>query len=231
MSARSSRGLFITFEGVEGCGKSTQARALEERLADMGVSVVRTREPGGTPLGERLRDILLDRAEAGMSAETELFLYLASRAEHVRNVIVPAIARGAVVIADRFGDASVAYQGGGRELGAGLVRDLNQVATLGVKPDVTFLLDLDPAAGLERLTSAGDERPADPDRIESEEIEFHRRVREAYLAAAELEPERFLVLDAGGDRSAIADAIWERVARLLGNASGSRPSGRHDQEG
>lgn len=216
MSDIGRRGLFITFEGVEGCGKSTQARTLEDRVVGLGIPVVRTREPGGTPLGERLRDILLDRGEAGMTAEAELFLYLASRSEHVARTIVPAIERGDVVIADRFGDASVAYQGGGRRLGVDLVRSLNQVATRGVKPDVTFLLDLDPAAGLVRLKEAGDERPATPDRIESESIDFHRRVREAYLAAAEGEPERYVVIDARADRRAIAAAIWDRVAALLG---------------
>lgn len=212
MSGSSRKGLFITLEGVEGCGKSTQADRLVAWLTERGYDVVLTREPGGTPLGERLRDALLD-VGGGMLAETELFLYLASRAEHTAEVIVPAIERGSVVISDRYADASVAYQGGGRQLGADLVRDLNQVATRGVKPDVTFLLDLSPEEGLTRL----DGRTVDGarDRIERETIEFHQRVREAYLAEAEREPERFVVIDAGGDVDTIASqmtaALEERM--------------------
>ena len=171
-----------------------------------------TREPGGTALGERLRGILLDVGERGMLAETELFLYLASRAEHVARVIVPALERGDVVISDRFGDASVAYQGGGRELGASLVESLNETATRCVKPDVTFLLDLDPEEGLERLSKRG---RGTRDRIETEALAFHRRVRDAYLAAAEREPSRFVVLDAGLDEVETAGAVIRAVDGLL----------------
>ena len=206
------RGLFITFEGVEGSGKSTQANALAERLRESGATVLLTREPGGTALGERLRGILLDVGERGMLAETELFLYLASRAEHVARVIVPALERGDVVISDRFGDASVAYQGGGRELGASLVESLNETATRCVKPDVTFLLDLDPEEGLERLSKRG---RGTRDRIETEALAFHRRVRDAYLGAAEREPLRFVVLDASLDEVEIAGAVVRAVDERL----------------
>lgn len=211
MATGARRGFFVTFEGVEGSGKSTQANALAERLRADGARVVVTREPGGTPLGERIRDILLDLGERGMLAETELLLYLASRAEHVARVVAPALDRGDVVISDRFGDASVAYQGGGRGLGSTLVESLNQVATRGVKPDVTFLLDLDPEEGLGRLCGRdGGSR----DRIEAEELAFHRKVREAYLEAARREPSRFVVLDATREQAEIADSVARTVEEI-----------------
>ncbi|MEA3409115.1 MAG: dTMP kinase, partial [Candidatus Eisenbacteria bacterium] len=183
-------GLFITFEGVEGCGKSTQATALLERLRADGVPATLSREPGGTPVGERCREILLDIGHTGMAAATELFLYLASRAEHVSQVIIPKLEAGEVVISDRFSDASVAYQGGGRGLGPETVEALNQVATKGVKPDVTFLMDLDPEEGLDRLIRGRGEHARD--RIESEVLDFHRRVREVYLESSRREPARFV---------------------------------------
>ena len=207
-----TKGFFITLEGVEGCGKSTQADRLVSWLGGHGHDVVLTREPGGTPLGERLRDALLD-VGGSMLPETELFLYLASRAEHVARIILPAIESGSVVISDRYADASVAYQGGGRELGADLVRSLNEIATRGVKPSVTFLLDLNPKEGLSRLDgrTVGGTR----DRIERETIEFHQRVREAYLAEAAREPERFVVVDAQGDVDSIAGEIASVLLRRL----------------
>lgn len=214
MCSAPRRGVFVTFEGVEGSGKSTQARKLAETLRERGHGVTLTREPGGTALGERLRDILLDLGERGMLPEAELFLYMASRAEHVAGVIVPALARGEIVIADRFGDASVAYQGGGRELGASLVESLNQVATRGVKPDVTFLLDLEPQEGLRRLSQRGG---GDRDRIESEELAFHERVRDAYLRTAEREPSRFVVLDGSKGPDDVAASVVARIETLLEN--------------
>jgi dTMP kinase len=216
MSEDDRGGLFVTFEGVEGSGKSTQVRALAAHLERRGVPVVLSREPGGTLLGEKLRDILLDHGQSGMLPLTELLLYLASRAEHVAQVVAPHLRDGAVVISDRYADASVAYQGGGRELGAGFVESLNDVATAGVKPDVTFLLDLDPGEGLERLGRDSDGlRPDTPDRIESETIEFHRRVRAAYLGAAERDPSRFVVIDAGLDPDRITERVASRVDELL----------------
>ena len=205
------RGLFVTFEGVEGSGKSTQARLLAEALAASGCSaVVVTREPGGTPLGDRIRDVLLDPGENGMEPETEVFLYLASRREHVAKVIVPRLGRGDVVISDRYADASVAYQGAGRGLGTDVVGSLNEIATGGVQPDVTFLLDLDPREGLDRLASRGGR-----DRIEGEGLEFHQRVRRAYLELAREEPARVVIIDAGADRAQIAAAVLGRVRELL----------------
>ncbi len=211
MDSTERRGIFITFEGVEGSGKSTQARALAESLRARGLEVTLTREPGGTALGERLREILLDLGERGMLPEAELFLYMASRAEHVAGVIEPALERGEIVIADRFGDASVAYQGGGRELGTDLVESLNQVATRGVKPDVTFLLDLEPGAGLARLSHRGGGR----DRIESEELAFHERVRDAYCRAAERDQSRFTVIDGSAPPERVAASVLARIERLL----------------
>ncbi len=225
MSERARTGLFITFEGVEGCGKSTQTRLLVEHLEVRGMEVVLTREPGGTALGERLREILLDVGQTGMRAETELFLYLASRAEHVARVIVPALARGAVVISDRFGDASVAYQGGGRGLGADLVRSLNETATGGVKPDMSFLLDLDAGEGLGRLDGRIQDggEIASRDRIESEAIEFHGAVRQAYLDEAARNPERFAVLDARDHIEDLAREIASRVDDRLTEWDGVHP--------
>lgn len=213
VSGRDSKGLFITFEGVEGCGKSTQTRALLCRLETRGVPVVLSREPGGTRLGERFRQILLDTAQSDMEPLTELFLYLASRAEHVAKVIVPSLLRGDVVISDRFGDASVAYQGGGRELGLETVERLNQVATGGVKPDTTFLMDLDPEEGMARLLKGRGERARD--RIESEVLAFHRKVRLAYLDIARREPDRFVVIDAALPRERIEGIVAARVDELL----------------
>ena len=205
-------GLFITFEGVEGCGKSTQARALLERLRSRGISAILSREPGGTPVGEQCRAILLDTGNAGMQSATELFLYLASRAEHVSNIIIPGLEAGNVVISDRFGDASVAYQGGGRGLGTETVEALNQVATSGVKPDVTFLMDLDPREGLSRLIKGRGEHARD--RIENEVLEFHERVREAYLQSSRREPGRFVVIDARLSREEV-EAQIASVEKIL----------------
>jgi dTMP kinase len=206
-------GLFVTFEGVEGSGKSTQVRALEAHLKDRGIPTVFSREPGGTPLGEQLRGILLDPRQQGMLPLTELFLYLASRVEHVSGVVVPALERGAVIVSDRYTDASVAYQGGGRGLGWEVVEPLNRLATAGVKPDITFLLDLDPEEGLARFSGA--DGRSFRDRIESEALEFHRRVRAAYIDASRREPARFVVIDARRDPDEIARLVAQRIDDIL----------------
>jgi dTMP kinase len=221
------RGIFVTFEGVEGCGKSTQARALEGYLTNRGIPARLTREPGGTALGEALRHILLDHGNAGMLPETELFLYLAARAEHVAQVIAPLLDSGVIVISDRFGDASVAYQGGGRDLDPRVIETLNNMATRSVKPDVTFLLDLDPEEGLSRLSRAVDDSGAavERDRIESETLGFHGRVRAAYLDTARREPSRFMVIDARRSMEDIASAVVGRVSDLL------KARGWPDEEG
>jgi len=209
-----ARGVFITFEGGEGVGKTTQIARLVDRLRgspDVPAEPVVVREPGGTALGEAVRALLLDPDAGPRSARAELLLFLAARAEITETVIAPALEAGRVVIADRYVDASVAYQGGGRELGAGTVSGLNDFATGGLVPDLTVLLDLDPARGLDR---AG-KRVHAPDRIEREPAAFHARVREAYLALADTLP-RMVILDAARPVDEVADAVWSHARRCLG---------------
>jgi dTMP kinase len=219
------RGLFITFEGTEGTGKSTQAALLEEELRSRGETVVLTREPGGTPLGRELRAILLGLSHADLSAKAELFLYMADRAQHMEKVIAPSLSGGAIVICDRFTDATAAYQGFGRGLEPSTIETLNHAATSGRLPDLTFLLDLqDVSAGLERAM----ERNADEgtsgveDRFEREALDFHRRVRDGYRAIAEANPERFTVLSAALSVEELRRRILGRVLEILqdGGAKG-----------
>ncbi|GAA1938818.1 hypothetical protein GCM10009775_33690 [Microbacterium aoyamense] len=204
-------GLFLTLEGGDGAGKTTQSTLLEEWLTALGRTVVRTREPGGTEVGVLIRDIVLHhRGEVAPRAEA--LLYAADRAHHVETVVRPAIARGDIVVQDRYLDSSVAYQGAGRVLGRDEVRDLSLWATGGLLPDLTVLLDLDPSSARARLDA--DDKPFD--RLESEQDDFHARVRAEFLALAAAEPQRFLVLDASRPAAEIASAIRERVAGLLG---------------
>jgi len=200
-------GAFIAFEGGEGAGKSTQEALLAEWLTGQGRDVLRTREPGGTPAGEAIRAILLGNEYAGLDDRAEALLFAASRGEHVMRVIQPALDAGAVVVCDRYVDSSIAYQGIGRELGDE-VREVNLWATRGLQPDLTVVLDIDPAVGLSRVQ--------DPDRLESEPIEYHRTVRQGFLDIAATDPSRYLVLDAAGDIDDIAASIRERVASILG---------------
>jgi dTMP kinase len=203
-------GLFLTFEGGDGAGKTTQAALLEEWLRGQGREVVRTREPGGTDLGVRIRDIVLHH-RGHIAPRAEALLYAADRAHHVETVVQPAIARGDVVIQDRYLDSSVAYQGAGRVLDADDVRELSLWATGGLLPDLTVLLDLDPATARTRLDA--DDKPFD--RLEAEKAEFHERVRAAFLALAAAEPERFLVLDAVQPAPALAERVRAAVASRL----------------
>ena len=206
----SRSGLFVTLEGGDGVGKTTQARLLEEWLAGQGRTVVRTREPGGTEVGVLIRDIVLHH-RGDVAPRAEALLYAADRAHHIETVVRPAIARGEVVIQDRYLDSSVAYQGAGRVLDADEVRDLSLWAADGLLPQVTVLLDLDPTAARARLDA--DDKPFD--RLEAEKHDFHARVRSAFLALAASEPERFLVLDASRPVDEIAAAIRERVSSVL----------------
>lgn len=206
-----SRGVWITFEGGDGAGKTTQATLLEEWLSAQGRTVVRTREPGGTEVGDLVRDIVLHH-RGDIAPRAEALLYAADRAHHVATLVRPALARGEVVIQDRYLDSSVAYQGAGRVLDAAEIRALSLWATEDALPDVTVLLDLDPASARRRLDAA--DKPFD--RLEAEKAEFHERVRRAFLALAADEPDRFLVLDAALPAEALADAVRTRVADLVG---------------
>lgn len=202
-------GIFITFEGGDGSGKSTQAEMLGEWFAKKGREVVFTREPGGTDLGIELREIVL-HSRGYINAKSEALLYAADRAHHIATLVRPALERGAVVIQDRYIDSSVAYQGAGRVLDGKEIRDLSMWATDGLVPNLTVLLDLDPTIGKERLDSANKRF----DRLEAEAIEFHVRVRESYLEMAKAEPGRFLVVAAAKPREEIRDEIIERIEAL-----------------
>jgi dTMP kinase len=202
-------GFFITFEGGDGTGKTTQIRRLAEQLEARGRTVVTTREPGGTPIAEAVRRILLDPLHEP-DGLTELFLLEAARRDHVERVIVPALARGAVVISDRFADSSTVYQGMVRGLGEELVIQINRLATSDLEPDLTIVLDLDHEEGIGRAqsrNSAGQEA----DRLDDEPAEFHRRVREGFLRLAELHPERVCIVDAAGD----PDEVFARLTAAL----------------
>lgn len=199
--------MFITFEGGEGSGKSTQARVVAKKLADRGLSVVLVHEPGDTLLGNRMRRWLKWGGE--VSPEVELFLFAAARAQLVTEVIRPALERGSVVICDRFSDSTVAYQGYGRGLDLGLIEAINSAATGGLSPDLVVLADMAVTHGLHRKRSKRD-------RFEREELAFHQRVREGYLKLAAADPQRWLVVDATLPRPQVQKLIWARVEALLG---------------
>lgn len=199
--------MFIAFEGGEGAGKSTQEERLAAHLIERGYDVVRTREPGGTPTGEAIRAIVLSPTYQGLDDRAEALLFAASRGEHVARVIRPALERGAVVVCDRYLDSSVAYQGAGRNLGVDAVRELSLWATDALLPDLTVVLDIDPQIGLARLDSR--------DRLEAEPLDYHRRVRQAFLDLAAEEPDRYIVIDATQDPGVMAAQIRAAVdARL-----------------
>ncbi|MCQ4212153.1 dTMP kinase [Streptomyces longispororuber] len=208
VQAPAATGFFIALEGGDGAGKSTQAEALAEWIRAKGHEVVVTREPGATPVGKRLRSILLDVSSAGLSHRAEALLYAADRAEHVDTVVRPALERGAVVISDRYIDSSVAYQGAGRDLSPVEVARINRWATSGLVPHLTVLLDVDPEAARERFTEA-------PDRLESEPMEFHARVRSGFLTLAAGDPGRYLVVDAGQEPEAVTTVVRHRLDVLL----------------
>ena len=202
-------GLFITFEGGEGCGKSTQIAALKARLEAIGKTVVQTREPGGTALGESVRNLLqYDDAGQGMSPEAELLLFAASRAQHVRELIVPAIAEGQIVLCDRFLDSTTVYQGVARAIDSKKVDTVNQFAIGDTMPDLTILIDLPPEIGLARVHARSDGKL---DRMENEAIEFFQAVRQGYLDLAKSEPKRFLVLDGSQSVEELETQIWQKV--------------------
>jgi len=201
-------GLFVAFEGGEGAGKSTQVRRLAKALEGLGYEVVVSFEPGGTAMGAQLREILLDRGTGELAPMSEAMLYAADRGQHVAEVIRPALDRGAIVISDRYVDSSIAYQAGGRLLPIGEVRRLSTLATGGLRPDLTVLLDIDPLVGLERLTG-------EADRLESETIEFHLRVRRTFLVLASQSRERYVTIDATWSPDQIFAVVMARVTALL----------------
>ena len=211
MSERPARGRFITLEGIEGAGKSTQVENVAATIRAAGHAVRITREPGGTPLAEGVRALLLDHAHAGMAADTELLLVFAARAEHIDKVIRPALAAGEWVVCDRFTDASYAYQGGGREMGFERVAVLESWVQRELRPDHTLLLDLPVATGLAR---AG-RRAAIGDRFEAETAPFFERVREAYLRRAAARPQQFAVIDGSADQDAVASQVRAQVRAWL----------------
>jgi len=215
----SRRGTFITFEGLDGCGKSTQLERLAVVLRSRGLEVVATREPGGTATGERIRQLLLDVRTAGLDPHAELALMFASRAQHLREVILPALAAGQVVLCDRFTDSSEAYQGGGRKLGSAAVLDLHRILCGGVQPDLTILMDSDVGSSVERARRRNRERAADvadESRFESENRAFFTRVHTTYLEIAKRESQRVLVVDARGTpektHAKIVDLVLARMS-------------------
>ena len=220
MAAQSHRGKFITFEGLDGSGKSTQIERLAKKLAAGGLRVVVTREPGGTGIGEKIRNLLLDTATSDLSPMAELALMFASRAQHIQEIIQPALAEGRVVLCDRFTDSTEAYQGGGRKLGSEPVLALHRILCGNLRPDLTILMDSDVAASVKRARRRNVARVAgdgggDENRFEQESRAFFGRVRNAYLAIAAREPQRVVVVDARGTPEETHKQILEIVRRKL----------------
>jgi dTMP kinase len=202
-----SQGIFVTFEGPEGAGKSTQIKMLSQRLTDQNVAHVLTREPGGTPMADQLRKILADSPDGSIDARSELLLLLAARSHHVVNVIAPALAAGKMVVCDRYTDSTVCYQGAGRGIDRDTISLLNDFATGGLSPDLTFVMDLDPTVGLKRLAQA--ERALD--RFEREVADFHKRVRECFLDLAAAHPSRCVVVPADRPLALVAEEIYQAL--------------------
>ena len=207
------KGLFIAFEGGEGCGKSTQARLLYNNLELRNIPATLTHEPGGTPLGNRIRGILKVKRDFNISPQAELLLFAACRAQLIKDVILPALDGGITVICDRFSGSTLAYQGYGRGLGLELIESINSAATGGLEPDLIFLLDLEPESGLGRKHNTGD------DRFEAENIAFHRRVRDGYLDLAGRDPGRWIVIDAKQPVEKLAQIILDHVLPILNKAA------------
>ncbi len=205
-----ARGCLVSLEGIEGCGKSTQAALLRDWLEARGLPVLLAREPGGTSISEKIRDILLDPANASMDHRTELLLYLSSRSQIVKELLLPALAEGKIVVVDRYLDSTLAYQGHARGLDEGEIRLLNSFASRDLLPDVTFLLDLDPVEGFRRIGSGRGER-AKGDRLEMEGLKFHQKVRAGFLAIAEAEPDRVVVVRA----ERVIGEVQSEIQRVL----------------
>ena len=205
---KTTSGLFVVFEGGDGVGKSTQVVELVSRLRNRRIEPVVTRQPGGTPIGEKLRELLLDPGHPELTARTEALVYAADKAQHVEEVILPALAQGKVVVCDRYVDSMIAYQGAGRVLDLAEVEQVARWATGGLRPDLTVLLDIDPAEAVANIRQQ--------DRLEAAGLNFHRRAREHFLRLAGEDPERYLVLGARESRESIAEKVAEKVLALLG---------------
>jgi len=211
----SKRGLFITFEGPEGSGKSTQARRIAAMLRAAGHDVLESAEPGGTPIGTQIRRVLLDAKNQELCPTAELLLMFAARAQNVDQWILPALSAGRVVISDRFTDSTLVYQGAARGLGSELVYEVDRIACRGLVPDLTVLVDIDVETGLARAHRRSQKSEDVETRIEQHSVDFHRRVREAYLHLAEEEPRRVKVVDGSQSESAVTAQIWAEVEPLL----------------
>jgi dTMP kinase len=218
---RARRGRFITLEGGEGAGKSTQVRLLVSRLQERGIQVVATREPGGSPQAEALRDVLLSGAASRFGPRGEAILFSAARIDHVDKTIEPALARGAWVVSDRFADSTRAYQGALGKLDQRFIRELERVAIANARPDVTIFLDIPPEAGLLRVSNRRNGQPAD--RFEAEGIEFHTALRKAFREIAKAEPQRCAIVNALAPEGEVSAAIWQEVEKRLLQDGSSKP--------
>ena len=215
--------MFITFEGPDGSGKSTQMRLLAERLRKAGHRILESVEPGGTPIGRQIRRILLDPANQELCATAELLLMFAARAQNVEQWILPALAEGKIVLSDRFTDSTVAYQGAGRNLGIETVLEVDRIACHGVVPDLTLIIDIDAEAGLARAYRRNRSHTgAKESRIDEQAVEFHRKVREAYHLLAAREPGRVRLIDGNAAPEVIAERVWEAVNGILPTATAPR---------
>ena len=208
-------GLFITFEGMDGSGKTTQMHRLAERLRALGRTVLETVEPGGPPVSMKIRRIILDAANQELSPTTEVLLYFASRAQNVDQWIMPALERGEIVLSDRFTDSSLVYQGCGRGLGADTIMALDRIACRGLKPDVTLLIDVDPESSVARARARNVAEPHPETRLDDESFEFHRKVYEAYHALAAREPDRVKIVNGRTGIDAIEQAVWQIVSSYV----------------
>jgi len=217
------RGLFITFEGPDGSGKSTQARMFAERLRREGYEVLESVEPGGTPIGQQIRRIFLDPANHEITDVTELLLLFASRAQNVEQWILPALEAGKIVVSDRFTDSSIAYQGSGRGLGWDTVLNIDRIACKGLVPDLTLCIDIDTETGLARANSRNSVHGTSEARIDQQAVEFHQKVRGAYHELARREPQRFRLIDGAGSPEEIAAKVWAEFTNR--NAAVKRSNG------
>lgn len=211
------KGIFITFEGIEGCGKTTQIRLLADHLRQKGRDVTLTREPGGSLIGDKIRAILLNPVHEGMTSVTELLLYAAARNQHIEEVIRPAIKKGGVVLCDRYADATAAYQGAARKIAPKIISEVHRIATGGLMPDITILLDCPPEEGLARARERNetDTVSQGEDRFEREGLKFHRRVRKGYLKIAKKEPRRVFVVDATKSSHEMHSKIVQIIEKKL----------------